>query len=104
METSVPTADRFEERTSPVATKFRFAKDVGPDDWVALPRPFAAGEGVVKFTGHDYECVRDDLMYGDRETVACSLDGDNPFFTVPVEFLLTEDGKHPLCAYMKRKD
>lgn len=87
-----------------MATKFSFAKAVGPDDWVALPRPFAAGESVVEFMGQDYGLVRDDLMYADRETVACSLDGEIPFFTVPVEFLLTEAGDHPTCAYRKWKD
>ena len=81
---------------------FKFVRDAGKDDWVALPHQFKTGETVFEFIGHTYGLVRDDLMYGNRSTVACKLEPNaTSFFTVPCEFIVDEHGKHPRCEYMK---
>lgn len=87
-----------------MTTVYTFVKDVDKADWVALPRKFLRGESVFRYDGHDYGLVRDDLELGDRETVACSLDVQRePFFTVPVEFLVQQDGTPPVCEYVRVK-
>jgi hypothetical protein len=40
------------------------------------------------------------MRYGGFETVACSLDGNLPFFTVPVKVLRDDDAKQPMGAYV----
>lgn len=82
-----------------MTTKYTFATDCGLDDWVALPRQFKKGETVLRFEGHDYGCARDDMVMGGIATISCSLDGNVPFFTVPVRLLLTEDGTPPVGEY-----
>jgi len=82
-------------------TTYFFKKPVGPSDWSALPREFQAGEMVEKFSGHTYGLDRDDLIYLDRETIPCTCDGREGFFTVPVEFLEDEHGKSPMGSYMR---
>lgn len=81
--------------------KLTFAKAVGPQDWEALPRQFEVGESIVRYSGHDYGCARDDFMILGRPTIACSLDGDTPFFTVPVEFLRDANGEQPPAPYVR---
>lgn len=80
-------------------TKFKFARDVAKAEWEPLPRDFKAGEEVCEYQGHDYGCARDDWTYGRRSTIACSLTGGTPFFTVPVEFLRNEYGHEPPARY-----
>lgn len=48
-----------------------------------------AGDTVYEFLGHDFGCVRDDMLCGGLTTkaVTLSLDENFPFFTVPVEDL-----------------
>ena len=72
--------------------RYRFTRDVRCDEWPALPRDFAVGEVIHRYTGCDYGCAADDLRFGGVETVACSLDGGTPFFTVPVSLLEEIDG------------
>ena len=82
--------------------KYTFAKASGPDDWGPLPRQFAKGDTIFRFSGYDYGCARDDMMYGNRETITCSeRDGESPFFTVPVEMLLDKDGNRPMGDYVR---
>lgn len=80
-------------------TIYRFIKDVGPKDWVALPRDFRIGDTVQRYTGMDYGLVSDDAKYAKVATIACSFNGDT-FFTVPVEYLVDEAGKQPLSTYI----
>lgn len=80
--------------------KFTLSQDLTPSQWPALPRAFKTGEVLHKFTGHDYGCARDDMMYGGHETIACSLDGETPFFTVPVKYLRTESGEQVMGDYV----
>ena len=82
-----------------MAKVFKFARDVSPEEWNTLPRAFKAGETVLEFRGYDYGCVRDDAMYGGFETIACCLDPDGPFFTVPVHMLRDESGARPTGEY-----
>jgi hypothetical protein len=82
-----------------VSKIFKIVRDVGPDDWSALPREFKAGETVYKYSGHDYGLARDDFLICKRSVISCSLDGGIPFFTVPVEFLTDEHGRHPTGPY-----
>jgi hypothetical protein len=84
-----------------VKQTYFFKKPVGPSDWSALPRAFLAGEIVEKFMGHTYGLDRDDMMYGDRETIPCTCDGREGFFTVPVEMLENEAGQSPMGAYTR---
>jgi hypothetical protein len=77
-------------------TMFTFTQDVSRTRWHALPRDFKAGEKVHRYTGQDYGCCRDDMRFGGFETVACSLDGGLPFFTVPVKYLRDENNKPPM--------
>lgn len=86
-------------------TAYIIAQDITKEDWRAVPRTMLAGETVYRCEKHDYGCARDDLVYGDRSTISCSenADGDYPFFTIPVEFLLTEAGDHPMGDYIKIK-
>lgn len=79
---------------------YTFVRTVGPKDWVALPREFKAGETIVHYDGHTYGCDRDDAMAG-YDVIACSLDGEAPFFTVPVDMIHNADGKHPLPTYVR---
>lgn len=83
---------------------FTFVRDAGPEDHRALPRVFKMGEQVKEFTGHDYGCARDDMMYGGIESISCSLDGGTPSFTVPVEYLADEAGQQPMGPYMRVKN
>jgi len=78
-----------------------FKNPVGPDDWSALPRKFLAGEIVEKFTGHTYGLDRDDLMYLNTETIPCTCEGHQGFFTVPVSMLEDMEGNSPLGAYVR---
>jgi hypothetical protein len=84
-----------------MTTTYTFARDVTPKDWSALPRAFAKGETVTRFRGHTYGLDRDDMMLGGFETIPCLADGREGFFTVPVEMLLTEDGKRPMGDYVR---
>lgn len=81
---------------------YEFVRDVGPQDWAALPRPMKAGERVTRFVGHTYGIDRDDAEFLGRETVCCVLDGRDAFFTVPVEFLRRDDGEKPMGNYLVR--
>lgn len=80
---------------------FFFKREVGPTDWRALPRVFRAGESVEKFVGHTYGLDRDDMMFLGVETIACVADGNEGFFTVPVDFLENEVGKQPMGDYQR---
>ena len=80
-------------------SEFKFKQDVGPGQWHPLPRSFSAGETIHKFSGHDYGLVRDDLLYGGFETVACTEDGKS-MFTVPIKYLERTDGKPLTPEYM----
>lgn len=82
-----------------MAKTYFFKKAVGPNDWSALPREFKAGEMVEQFTGHTYGLERDDAMYLNTETIACTCEGRGGFFTVPVKMLEDEGGKSPMGAY-----
>lgn len=87
-------------------TAYRFNQDATPADWSALPRSFKKGDEVVLFTGHTYGLYRDDLVYLKIETVPCVLPEnapDGPFFTVPVDLLVDEDGREPCGDYMTRE-
>jgi hypothetical protein len=85
-----------------MVTKYKFATDAGPKDWVALPRDFKAGEEIFRYDGYDYGCSRDDMTFGGYETISCCLvAGETPFFTVPVNLLLDEDRKKPRGAYAR---
>lgn len=77
-----------------------FKQPAGPASWSALPRDFKAGEMVEKFTGHTYGLDRDDMMYLGKETIPCTCDGREGFFTVPVELLEDENGKSPMGSYI----
>jgi hypothetical protein len=81
--------------------KYVFAQNAGPEDWVALPRQFKQGDTVHRFTGYDYGCARDDMQYAGVSSIACTLDGNPPFFTVPAKFLRTEDGHEVMGDYMR---
>lgn len=81
---------------------FFFKRPVTPKDWSALPREFKAGEIVERFTGHTYGLDRDDMIFGNVETIPCTCAGSNGFFTVPVEMLEDEQGKSPMGAYISR--
>lgn len=78
-----------------------FIRDAGPEDWRPLPRKFAMGEIVQKFVGHTYGLDREDLIFLNVETIPCTVDGNSGFFTVPVEYLATEDGNQPMGAYVR---
>lgn len=80
-------------------TVYRFSKAVGPKEWSPLPHKFKVGDVVHRYAGYDYGCARDDWTIGKRSTIACSLDGGTPFFTVPVEFLQDEQGLPVTGAY-----
>lgn len=81
---------------------YTFTRNAGPSDWVALPQQFKKADKIFEYAGHDYGCVRDDLMYGKVETVCCSLiDGEGPFFTVPCDWLIDESNFRPQCAYVR---
>ena len=80
---------------------FFFKHVADPSDWRALPRRFVAGDMVEKFTGHTYGLDRDDMMYGGQETVACTCEGHEGFFTVPVGFLEDENGNRPRGSYVR---
>jgi hypothetical protein len=70
---------------------YKFKRDVSRADWAALPRDFSRGETVTR--GSDpFGLCRDDALYGDVETVPCTLDGSY-VFTVPVEMLSEPDGE-----------
>jgi hypothetical protein len=71
--------------------KYKFIRDVTPEDWYALPKAFKASEKVFEFIGHDYGCCRDDMMYGGVETIACCLDPAGPFFTVRVSDIIESE-------------
>lgn len=81
--------------------QFTFVCFVGKQEWPALPKDFEEGEKVQRFLGHDYGCCRDDMVYGGHETIACSLDGNPPFFTVPVKWLRDDDNKQPMGEYIR---
>ena len=78
-----------------------FIRDAGPEDWRALPRKFVMGEIVQKFVGHTYGLDRDDMIFLGKETIPCTCEGSEGFFTVPVEFLAMENGKQPMGAYVR---
>ena len=71
--------------------RYVFVQDVTKDDWDALPRNFKAGE-FVKEGSDSYGLCRDDMIYGGFETVSCTCDSGQSYFTVPVRFLRTPDG------------
>ena len=54
-------------------------------DSTVMPQ-FRAGDTVYEFEGHDFGCVRDDMLYGDIESraVVAHTDQEAPFFTVPI--------------------
>jgi hypothetical protein len=79
---------------------YSFSRDVGPEDWRALPRKFTKGETVARWSGYTYGLDRDDMVYGGRETIPCTLDGES-FFTVPVEFLVSSEGHKPMGDYVR---
>lgn len=81
-------------------TDLVFIRDAGPEDWSALPRKFVMGEIVQKFVGHTYGLDRDDMMYFGVETIPCTCDGREGFFTVPVDYLATESGHSPMGTYI----
>ena len=79
-------------------TTYVFKRYVEANEWVALPRSFEEGDVVTR--GSDsYGLCRDDWCLGDRQTVPCTIDGSSYFFTCPVEFLQTLDGKDVLGDY-----
>lgn len=79
-----------------------FVKDVACSEWGAFSRDFKKGETVLRFHGHTYGLDRDDMEYGGRETIPCSFPEDSRvFFTVPVEFLVAEDGSQPRGDYRR---
>lgn len=79
-----------------------FVRDVKQSEWPAFSQDFKAGDKVYWFTGHTYGVDRDDLMYLQRTTIPASLDPEGEgFFTVPVEFLVLEDGQTPKGAYVR---
>jgi hypothetical protein len=81
---------------------YTFARDCGPLEWIALPRNFKRGETIFRYSGHDYGCARDDMVYGGRETISCcEVENTSPFFTVPVEFIRDEFGKQPMGDYIR---
>lgn len=82
-----------------MTTIYKFTQDVGPNEWHPLPREFKVGDVVHRYSGYDYGCARDDWTMGKRSTIACSLDGGIPFFTVPVEWLQDEQGQQVTGAY-----
>jgi hypothetical protein len=61
-------------------TYYVLTRDVTPDECEWLDRTFREGETVVQFTGATYGCITGD-------GVACSLNGDNPFFELPLDAL-----------------
>lgn len=79
-----------------------FRRMVGPTDWRALPRVFKAGEIVERFSGHTYGLDREDMMYLGVETIPCTTDGNEGFFTVPVTMLEDEQGASPSGNYIRR--
>lgn len=80
--------------------KYTFVRNASPTDWRALPRTFAPGDEVLRFHGYTYGLDRDDMVYLGRATVPCYLACDpTTFFTVPVEFLTTENGTPPRSDY-----
>lgn len=79
---------------------YRFVRRATPEDWSPLPREFSEGDEIKEYAGHDYGCSRDDYNYGRVATIACSLTGDAPFFTVPVDWIVdAATGQHPVCEY-----
>lgn len=83
---------------------FIFVKTVFPEDYASFSRTWHIGESVEEFSGHTYGLVRDDLMYGGVETVACTEDSGKSFFTVPCEFIVDQaTNKHPECEYVYKK-
>jgi hypothetical protein len=73
--------------------KLKFTQAADASSWPALPKRFAPGDVVYRFSGHTYGLDRDDAMYAGRETIPCSLtEASESFFTVPVEMLSDEQG------------
>ena len=89
-------------------TDYVFVRDVTPQDWVALPRVFKAGEKVSR--SHDmFGLCRDDARMGGVSTVPCTTgdmvvfqDGSKSekMFTVPVDMLCTPEGKPVYGDYL----
>jgi hypothetical protein len=79
-----------------------FKRFVTANEWGALPRDFKVGEMVEHFQGPTYGLDRDDMMYGNTETIPClHVDHGGGFFTVPVSMLEDENGKSPIGAYQR---
>lgn len=83
-----------------------FDRDVGPEDWIALPRRFAKGERLER--SHDqWGLCRNYMLMGGIATVPCttgetvetSAGPIEKMFTVPVAFLRDEDGRPVVGDY-----
>ena len=72
-------------------TEMTFNRACGPKDWSPLPRQFDAGDTVLRYPGYDYGCCADDRRLVGIETIACCLKPEGPFFTVPVDWLRSDD-------------
>lgn len=59
---------------------YKLIRNVTPSECRWLERIFLKDEIVHKFYGNTYGCVSD-------EGIACSIDGDTPFFELPYRAL-----------------
>lgn len=61
-------------------SKFVLSRDVTPEECDWLSRTYKQGETVTEFLGATYGCVSND-------GIACSIDGNTPFFELPYDAL-----------------
>lgn len=62
--------------------KFILTRDVSPEECSWLDRTYKQGQQVFEFMGATYGCCTD-------EGIACSLDGNIPFFELPRDALVS---------------
>lgn len=63
-----------------MSRQFKLLRRVTKKECPWLDRSFKKGEVVHEFTGHTYGCI--------GAGIACSLDGNNPFFELPINALV----------------
>lgn len=82
-------------------TIYAFTRDAGPADWPALAREFKIGDRVHRYQGHDLGLTTGDRRLAGVETIACTLDGTEPFFTVPADWLRDVTHRDAVVAALK---